>query len=243
MSNPISRRKVITGGVAAVAGVAAAAHLADRNGLVPPTTGKLYAPGETLTYASQRLLTNHSLAREFSHSQISAKPFPNGDPPKDEAYRQLQSEGFKDWQVAVGGMVARPVTLSMADLKSYPSSNQITHLACEEGWSFIAEWKGVRLSHILDLAGAQPQARFVVYYSIQKDWMDAVDMADALHPQTLLCYGMNGDVLPPGHGGPLRMRVPRQLGYKNVKYITRLMVTDTLRGHIQGGDYSWYAGI
>jgi DMSO/TMAO reductase YedYZ molybdopterin-dependent catalytic subunit len=147
-------------------------------------------------------------------------------------------------------MVARPASFSIAELKSHPSRSQITHLACEEGWSFIAEWIGVPLAHVLDVVGILPQARYVVYSSIQRGWWDSVDMADALHPQTLVTYGMNGGDLPAGHGGPLRLRVPRQLGYKNVKYITRLTVTDSLRAFGKGlgsappeGGYAWYAGI
>ena len=75
-------------------------------------------------------------------------------------------------------------------------------------------------------------------------------MAEAMHPQTLVTYGMNGGDLPPGHGGPLRLRIPRQLGYKSVKYITRLTVTDSLKGFGKGmgsgaseAGYSWYSGI
>ena len=99
------------------------------------------------------------------------------------------------------------------------------------------------LSHVLSLAGALPQARYVVYFSIQRNWWQSIDMADALHPQTLLVYGMNGGELPMGHGGPLRLRLPRQLGYKNVKFITRLTVTDSLKRFDKGWSYAWYAGI
>ena len=147
-------------------------------------------------------------------------------------------------------MVARPMSLSLAELRSLPRSLQITFIACEEGWSYIAEWSGVALAHVLNLAGALPQARYVIYRSIQPDWWESIDMADALHPQTLLTLGMNGDELPVPFGGPLRMRVPRQLGYKNVKYLTSLTVTDSLKQFGKGlgsaapeGGYAWYAGI
>ena len=251
--NNLSRRKLITTGLAATAGasgLAVAAGLADRYGLIPPDHGGIYGAGETLTYAFQRTLTRHSSAREFPRSQISKTPFANGKPPKLEAFRRLQEGAFADWRLAVDGMVARPASFSLAELKSYPSRSQITHLACEEGWSFIAEWTGVPLFHVLDVVGILPQARYVVYFSIQRGWWDSVDMADALHPQTLVTYGMNDGELPVGHGGPIRLRVPRQLGYKNVKYITRLTVTDSLRGFGKGlgsappeGGYAWYAGI
>ena len=252
MSN-LSRRKLIAGGIAATAGasgLAVAARLADRWGLIPPDHGGLYGVGEALTYASQRLLTRHSLAREFSPSQISQPPFPNGRPIKDANYLRLQAGSFADWRLAVDGMVARPASFSLADLRGFPSRSQITHLACEEGWSYIAQWTGVTLAHVLDVVGILPQARYVAYFSLQPGWWDSVDMNDALHPQTFVTYGMNGGDLPPGFGGPLRIRVPRQLGYKSVKFITRLTVTDNLKAFGKGlgsaapeDGYSWYAGI
>src|SRR5882724_2528061 len=236
MSN-LSRRNLITTGLAATAGasgLAVAARFADRYGLIPPDHGGIYGPGETLTYASQRLLTRHSLAREFPRSQISTRPFANGKPPQDEDFKRLQAGAFADWRLAVDGMVARPASFSLAELRSHPSRSQITHLACEEGWSFIAEWTGAPLFHVLNVVGILPQARYVVYFSIQQDWWDSVDMSDALHPQTLVTCGMNGGDLPVGHGGPIRLRVPRQLGYKSVKYVTRLTVTDSLTGFGKG---------
>jgi DMSO/TMAO reductase YedYZ molybdopterin-dependent catalytic subunit len=252
MSN-LSRRKLITTGLAATAGassLAVAVRLADRYGLIPPDHGGIYGAGDTLTYASQRLLTRHSLAREFPRSQISKAPFAKLRPMKNEAYNRLRAGAFADWRLDVGGMVAHPASFSLAELRSFPSRSQITHLACEEGWSFIAEWTGVPLYHVLNVVGALPQARYVVYFSIQRNWWESIDMADALHPQTLLVYGMNSGELPMGHGGPLRMRVPRQLGYKSVKFITRLAVTDDLKGFGKGlgssapeGGYAWYAGI
>ena len=249
----LTRRKLITTGLAATAGasgLAVAARLADRYGLIPPNARGIFAPGETLTYAAQRLLTRHSLAREFPRGQISTTPFPNGKPPEDEVFTQLQAGGFADWRLAVDGMVARPASLSLSELRGFPAKSQITQLICEEGWSFIAEWIGVPLGEVLNAVGILPEARYVVYFSLQGDWWDSVDMADALHPQTFLTYGMNGGDLPVGHGGPLRLRIPRQMGYKSVKYITRLTVTDTMKGFGKGlgsaapeFGYSWYAGI
>ena len=249
----LSRRKLIIGGLAATAGVAGlgvATRIAQKYGLVPPDHGGLYGVGETLTYASQRLLIRHSLAREFSRSQISKRPFPNEMPPLTDAFKRLQAAGFTDWRVTVDGMVDHPSSFSLAQLKSYPYRSQITQLACEEGWSYIAEWIGVPLSHVLDVVGVQPQARYVVYFSIDPDWWESIDMADAMHPQTFLAYGMNGSDLPVGNGGPLRLRLPRQLGYKSVKFITHLTVTDNLKRFGAGlgsaapeGGYAWYAGI
>lgn len=243
----------MTTGIATAAGISGrgvAAKLAARYGLIPPDSGTLYGAGETLTYAAQRLLTRHSMAREFSRSQISDKPLANEVAPLGDEFKRLHDGGFAEWRLAVDGMVARPTSFSVEQIKSFPRHTQITMVQCEEGWSYIAEWSGAPLSHILDLAGALPQARYVVYRSFQPDWWESIDMADALHPQTIVAHSMNGGELPVGQGGPLRMRVPRQLGYKSVKYITRLTLTDSLKHFGKGlgsaspeGGYAWYAGI
>jgi DMSO/TMAO reductase YedYZ molybdopterin-dependent catalytic subunit len=249
----LSRRKLIKTGLAAttgIAGLGVAAGLAKNYGLIPPDHGGIWGAGETLNYASYRLLTKHSMAREFAPGEISATPLANEMPPPTEAFKKLEAGGFADWRLTVDGMVDRPGMFSLDQLKSYPSRSQITQLACEEGWSYVAQWTGVPLSHVLEVAGIQPRAKYVVYFSIDPDWWDSIDMGDALHPQTYLAYGMNGGDLPVGNGGPLRMRVPRQLGYKNVKFITRLSVTDDLKTFGKGlgsaspeGGYSWFAGI
>ena len=249
----ISRRKLITTGLLATAGatgLGAAAKLAERYGLIPPDAGVLYGAGETLTYAAQRLLTRHSLAPAFARSQISQDPFANEVSPLGAEFHRLQEGGFADWRLAVDGMVARPASFSLAELRNFPCSTQVTMTACEEGWSYIAEWSGVPLAHILNLVGALPQARYVVYRSFQSNWWDSIDIDEALHPQTLLAVSMNGGELPVPFGGPLRLRVPRQLGYKSIKFVTRLTVTDDVKRFGKGlgnataeRGYAWYAGI
>jgi DMSO/TMAO reductase YedYZ molybdopterin-dependent catalytic subunit len=251
--NNVSRRKFVTTGLAVAAGasgIAVAAKTAQHHGLIPPDAGVLYGPGETLTYAAQRLLTCHSMAREFPSSQLSTNPFANGVAPLGDEFKRLQALGFVDWRLTVDGMAARPATLSLAEIRTFPTSTHITMIGCEEGWTYIGEWTGVPLSYILERVGALPQARYVVYRSIQPDWWESIDMADGLHPQTLVAHRMNGNELPVPFGGPLRLRVPRQLGYKSVKYINHLTLTDNLKpfGKGRGGaspdaGYAWYAGI
>jgi len=255
MNKTFSRRRLITTGLATAAGASGlvvAARLADRYGLIPPDHRGIYGIGETLTYAAQRvLMSHHSLAREFDRSQIS-KFFPvNGEPPQTELYERLLADEFVGWQLKVEGLVARPSLISLLELKRFPSVTQITHQACEEGWSAIAEWTGVPLSYVLNLAGISPQARYVVFYSMDEVFgFESLDLPDAFHPQTLLAYGMNGEKLPTGHGAPVRLRVARQLGYKSIKYLSRIVVTDTLKNFGKGlgssspeVGYSWYAGI
>jgi DMSO/TMAO reductase YedYZ molybdopterin-dependent catalytic subunit len=181
---------------------------------------------------------------------ISKDPFANETPPPNDAFKKHQATGFSSWRLQVDGMVARPASLSLAELKGFPIHRQITEVACEEGWSYIAEWIGTPLVEVLHATGLLPQARYLVYYSIDRDWWESIDLADALHPQTLLTMGMNDGDLPVAFGGPLRLRVPRQLGYKSVKYITRITATDSLKKFGKGlgsaspeGGYAWYAGI
>ena len=136
----------------------------------------------------------------------------------DETYQALLADGFKDWRLQVEGLVARPTSFSLEELKRLPAESHTTLHACEEGWSYIAEWTGVRLSHVLDLVGTRPEARYVAFIpfaninqntGVVRVLWDSIDMAEALHPQTLLAYGMNGEQLPADHGAPVRLRLAR----------------------------------
>jgi DMSO/TMAO reductase YedYZ molybdopterin-dependent catalytic subunit len=254
MSNLLTRRRFIASAMAASVSASAsgaAVLLAKRYGLVPPDHGGLFGVGETLTYAAHRVLLHRQpLAREFTRNQISQNfPAINTILPEDNAYRRDMVDGFRRWRLTVDGMVARPSEFSLADLREYPSRTQITQHICEQGWSAIAEWTGVPLSFVLTAVGIQPEAKYVFLYSVD-GWWDSLDMADAWHPQTLLAYGMNGHALPVPHGAPVRLRVERQLGYKNLKYLSSITVTDSAVdwGKGQGAlgaenGYSWYAGI
>ena len=250
--NKISRRKLITAGLAAtagVSGVAVAAGLARRYGLVPPDGGGFYGPGETLTYAAQRLLTRHSLAREFPRSMISKIPFANEIASLTMPSNISRPGGCR--LAASGRWNGRPAVIVFARrLQELPLRSQITEVVCEEGWSYVAEWIGTPVVEVLNAAGILPQARYIVYFSIDRDWWESIDMADALHPQTLLTMGDERRRPSGVLRGPLRMRVPRQLGYKSVKFITRLTATDNLKGFGKGlgrrrrrAGYAWYAGI
>lgn len=245
----IARRELLAG-VASAGGLL----LSGCSRPTPPTYGNLLRLGDNLTYTAHRLLLpGQSLVKEYSHGDISSFPAvgvtdpgdPHG-PRSNDAYRQVQRGGFADWRLAVDGLVARPGSFSLAQLKALPARTQITRHVCEEGWSAIGEWTGVPLSRVLDAAGLQPAARFVTFYSYD-DWADSIDLLDALHPQTLLAYGMNGRDLPVPHGAPLRLRVERQVGYKSMKFLTRIAVTEHLddggdKGNPKNG-WAWYAGV
>ena len=148
------------------------------------------------------------MAREFPRSQISKRPFANEIAALQRSF-QAPSGGRIRRLAACRGRHGRPPGFVFARAtEELPVAQPDHQLACEEGWSYIAEWIGVPLSHVLDVVGIQPQARYVVYFSIDPDWWESIDMADALHPQTFLAYGMNGGELPVGNGGPLRCGFP-----------------------------------
>ena len=249
----ISRRAIMTG-LTSGAGLL----LAGCPDTQPPNYGNVLRMADNLTYRAQRLLLpRQALAREYDRRDITSIPAIGTTDPADPhgefydaaggaAYERLRSGGFAHWRLTIDGSVARPGSYSLDELKSFPARTQITRHTCEEGWSAIAEWTGVPLRRVLEAAGLKPGARFVNFYAFDGN-VDSIDMFDALHPQTLLAYGMNGRDLPIAHGAPLRVRVERQLGYKSMKFLHRISVTDEFYdpgklGPLQNG-WAWYVGI
>ena len=246
----ITRRRAIIAGVASVGGLL----FARRPDVLPPTYGNLLRVGDTFTYAAHRaLLPGQSLVKEYTQADLTSFPATGTTNPADQkgseladAYRRIHAGGFADWQLSVEGRVTTPRVFSLRDLRQLPSRTQITRHTCEEGWTAIGQWTGVPLGAVLDAAGVLPTARFVAFYSYD-DWADGIDMLDAFHPQTILAYGMNGRDLPIQHGAPVRLRVERQIGYKSMKYLKRIVVKDEFddggeKGNIRNG-WAWYNGI
>ncbi|GHC77382.1 molybdopterin oxidoreductase [Pseudorhodoferax aquiterrae] len=253
-----SRRRLLMGltagvGTMALAGCDGLAQNAQVDGVLRQT--------EKLTLRGQRLLFGRqALAQEFSEADLSPVFRANGTQmPDSDAYARLLEHGFADWRLQVDGLVQRPQRLSLADLRRFASRTQITRHDCVEGWSAIGQWQGVPLGLVLDAAGVRPGARYVVFHCADElertldgsgRYYESIDLVDAYHPQTILAYGMNGKDLPVAHGAPLRLRVERQLGYKQAKYLMRIEVVDAYSG-LWGGKggfwedrgYEWYAGI
>jgi DMSO/TMAO reductase YedYZ molybdopterin-dependent catalytic subunit len=242
----ISRRKLIAG-IPAAGGLLMTAC----KDSLPPAYGTLFDASNSLTFTAHRLLLrNQPLVREFPRDRITTNfPAINETNPGSDRYQRQLAGGFAEWRLPVEGLVSKPGELSLETLKRFPSRTQVTQHNCEQGWSAIAEWTGVTLGHVLQDAGMLPQARYVVFHTVD-GWWDSLDMFDALHPQTLLAYGMNGGELPVRHGAPVRLRVERQLGYKSLKYLSHIEVTERL-DDIEDGTgavgaahgYAWYAGI
>ena len=212
---------------------------------------------EGLTMKAQRLITDRSaLAREFGAADISPMFRANGNVMPDGAEYQRQANGgFADWRLTIDGLVARPLSVPLPRIRAMPAQTQTTRHDCVEGWSAIGRWTGVRLSLLLDAAGLMQNAKYLVFHCADRfgayPYYESIDLIDAFHPQTILAWALNGQLLPIPNGAPLRLRVERQLGYKHAKYVTRIEAVDDLarihRG--KGGywedsnDYAWYAGI
>jgi DMSO/TMAO reductase YedYZ molybdopterin-dependent catalytic subunit len=165
-----------------------------------------------------------------------------------------EGAGFGDWRLTVSGMVTRPLSLSLAQLRALPQRSQITRHDCVEGWSAIGEWTGPQLSHLLRLAGLGKDARYIVFRCADRlggvPYYESIDLIDAFHPQTIVAHTLNGDPLPVKNGAPLRMRIERQLGYKHAKYLTGIEAVASLEaigggkgGYWEDRGYQWYAGI
>ena len=226
-----------------------------------PWVADLLSEVENLTRRAQRLIAgSHTLAPEFAKKDIAPVFRANGTRnPGTAEYNAHAANGFRDWRIEVGGLVERPLSLSMEPLRAMPSRTQITRHDCVEGWSCIGEWTGTPLKLVLAAARPKAEARYVVFYCAdnmspegqeEQLYYESLDLLEALHPQTLLAYKLNGQALPIEHGAPLRLRAERQLGYKMAKYIRRIEVVDALApiaggrgGYWEDQGYSWYGGI
>jgi len=217
----------------------------------------LLRSAEGLTMHAQRLIMDrNALAREYSESDMSPVFRSNGTRmPDSPDYAAHLASAFRDWRLTIDGLVSSPLSLPLQAIRAMPARTQITRHDCVEGWSAIGKWHGPPLALLLDSAGLKPQARYIVFHCADRfgayPYYESIDLIDALHPQTILAWGMNDRLLPVANGAPLRLRVERQLGYKHAKYVQRIEAVASLAGIHGGrggywedrGDYEWYAGI
>ena len=254
----LSRRRFLGAGSAAAAGLLvsgcdALTDLGSARGVLD--FGQLMS-----LYGQRLLLTGQPLAREFTAADISPDfPLNGTSMPGSFDYFRMMASQFASFRLTVDGLVRQPLSLSLEEIKALPARTQITLHSCDEGWSAIGQWTGVPLGHLLQQADLMPNARYIVFHCLDQlerlpgragFYYESLDLFDAFHPQTILAYGMNGDALPVAHGAPLRLRVERQIGYKNAKYVARIEAVDRLDhlGRGRGGfwadrGYQGYAGL
>lgn len=246
----LTRRSILLGAAATLSGC-------DRLAGHATVREALFSSDNFHKWAQRRLLPPDALAREFRPDQISPLFRANGTAnPASPAYKALWRNGFADWRLRVSGLVARPLSLSLAQFHALPHREQITRHDCVEGWSAIGKWRGVPLKLILDAAGLRDRARYIVFRCADemgdgRPYYESIDLIDAFHPQTILAFALNDRPLSVANGAPLRLRVERQLGYKQAKYLMGIQAVDSLAG-VGGGKggywedragYDWYAGI
>jgi DMSO/TMAO reductase YedYZ molybdopterin-dependent catalytic subunit len=221
---------------------------------------KVLSAGETISHGVHKaLIPKRAMAQEFSSADLSPQFRSNGTSnPNSAIYKDLAKNQFSEWQLSIDGLVDKPMQFSLAQLRALPSRTQITRHDCVEGWSAIGKWTGVPLSEILRTVQPTAAAKYVVFHCadpMNEDgsslYYESIDMDDAYHAQTILAYALNDATLPIANGAPIRLRVERQLGYKQAKYLMRLELVSSLDG-IEGGKggywedsngYPWYAGI
>jgi len=224
-----------------------------------PSFARVLDAAQRLNMKAQRLiLAKNALAPEFTKADLSPTFKPNGSfTGTTDDYKRMLDDGFASYRLQVGGLVRHPLILSLAELRALPARSQITRHDCVEGWSAIGGWTGVQLGLLLRAAQLLPEARYIVFHCADNlgggaagMYYESIDLDDAVHPQTILAYDMNGQPLPVPHGAPLRLRLERQLGYKMAKYVMSVEAVASL-AHIGSGrggfwedrGYQWYAGI
>ena len=258
----MDRRRFLMGGLS----LGAAAALSGCDEIAGSKVGQqaLQAGEDANKFVQRLLLTPQKMAREFRESDLSPRFKPNGSTDSsDAAYKALAAENFASYRLKVGGLVEQPFDISLDEIRALTARTQITRHDCVEGWSAIGKWRGPQLSQLLERAKLKPQARYVVFHCFDSmdeggltandessRYYESVDLVDAYHPQTIVAFEMNGQPLEIAHGAPLRLRVERQLGYKNPKYLKFIEVVESFAS-LNGGrggywpdqGYDWYAGI
>jgi len=208
---------------------------------IPPLQAPLLKAGLGFSdWASGVLFRRHHLAPTFADAEVAPfEKFPINDYDVDDPEVDLTN-----WKLAVSGAVQKPGEYALAQVQSLPRYTQNTRHVCVEGWDVIGNFAGARLSDFLKAIGADTTSRFVTV-ECADDYYESLDMATALHPQTLLCYEMYGKPLTREHGAPLRLAIPTKVGYKQAKYLTSMKVTNVLEkvGYWEDQGYSHFYGL
>jgi DMSO/TMAO reductase YedYZ molybdopterin-dependent catalytic subunit len=246
----VNRRLFIASSLSAL-GLAACSNVKDSltNG---PFRGALLSTEKV----NGALIGTHGLAREYRESDVDRNFRVNGlDTPSDSAYTALVRGGFRDYRLAVDGLIERPQRLSLPELRAAGLQSQITRHDCVEGWSAIGKWNGVRLATVIAMARPKPNARYCVFHCFDADqsgqrYYESLGLRQAAHPQTILALDLNDKPLDPDHGAPVRLKIPTQLGYKSAKWVARIELVADLKpifggtgGYWEDQGYEWYAGI
>ena len=234
----MNRRHFVSLGVGSIAGTVLGA--CDSSG--PKRATSLLRYAERKNERLERwLFRSEARNRVDASARLSGRAFPRYYispelPVWDEAARGV-------WRLEVSGTVRRPLSLSLDELVKLPSVTQKVDHFCVEGWTARAEWTGVRVSELARVAGATSDAQYVDFQSFDSNYHESWDIDSAMHPQTLIAYGMDRAMLGAGHGAPARVHSPVKLGYKNTKYLTRVVFMPSRSGgYWSDQGYEWFGG-
>ena len=235
----MNRRRFLTFSASSIAGVTLGA--CDSFG--PRSATSLLRYAERKNEGLERwLFSGGSRNRVDAAAKLSGQSFPRYYISKSIPIWNEAERGV--WRLDVGGAVKTPLSLTLDDLMKLRSVTQKVDHFCVEGWTARAEWTGVRVSELARVAGATSDAQYVDFQSFDSDYHESWDIDSALHPQTLVAYGMDRAMLGPGHGAPARVHSPVKLGYKNTKYLTRVLFMPTRSGgYWSDRGYEWYGGV
>lgn len=194
---------------------------------------------EPLNQSLQALLLSQKPAPEFPVSAI--------EPDKllintFDATPQIDPAQFR---LSIEGEVNNPLHLSLTEIQKLPLTSMVIRHVCVEGWAAIVQWGGVRLQDLIRLAQPKPNSRYV-YFKSADGYYESWDLASALHPQTLMAYQKNGQPLSVENGAPLRLASPIKLGYKQSKWVTKIMLVSNLmpsKGYWEDQGYEWFGGL
>jgi DMSO/TMAO reductase YedYZ molybdopterin-dependent catalytic subunit len=231
-----SRRRFLAGGLRAAGAVGLGALGCDGD---RPRAGFLGAMERVNERFQRALFDPHRLAPELGEEALT----PAGAFPQYKIGEDFP-EIPQGWALVVGGLVKRPMTLSLDALRRLPRTQVRVRHHCVEGWSGVAGWDGVRLSEVARLVEPDPRARYVEFRSFEPRYYSSWDLESALHAQTILAYGMNGVPLATEYGAPLRLYSAVKLGYKMVKYLAQVSFLPVRTGgYWEDQGYEWFAGV
>jgi DMSO/TMAO reductase YedYZ molybdopterin-dependent catalytic subunit len=223
-------------------GIVSAALLAACNSRGPKSAEKLLRYAERKNRVVERALFRHT-----SMDRVPGNAFAAGN--KLPSYYVSPTVPIWDesvrgkWKLEVSGLVSNPLSLTLEDLQRLPQASRRVNHYCVEGWTAVETWTGCAFSELAKVAGVSSDAHYVDFQSFDDDYHESWDIESAMHPQTVVAYGLDGKMLEPAHGAPARVFSPIKLGYKNTKYLTRIVFLPKMNGgYWSDQGYEWYGG-
>ena len=220
-----------------------AAFLAACDSRGPDSAKRLLRYAERKNEALERALFRHTaMDAPVAGSRLAGSALPSYYISKTVPVWNESERGV--WNLEIGGLVDRPMKLTLQNLLDMPRSHHRVNHYCVEGWTAVEQWSGVRVRELASLVGARPEAHYVDFESFDDGYHESWDIESATHPQTVVAYGLDGRMLAPAHGAPARVFSPVKLGYKNTKYLTRIMfLPNRTGGYWSDKGYEWYGGV